>query len=457
MGGSVPVLVLGVVVLVEAGVGAWGQPYDYDEQNAAYEFVYRGWHRINPLRTETHPVAALSSFGMFKVFGPGKIEGRIPALIFSAVFLILLAYFGMRHFSPLTNILLFSHLAANHLFIWYAHSLRGYISMMLWCFLLFAWVYELCTSAKARFHPFLFFALFVGAILTHPFAGIFSIALWFTVLIWGCAQIKKRGDMRRENVKRIVVTGMIGLPFIVGLLYFNQKYVQRDPNLFIDVSRPTPLTFSFLAPIFSNLFGTMGEWYSCLIFLTALCILFLARGKTVLVNFSGLFLICFSVFFFSVFAASHGQMLVGRFFLAILPILIWWIGEGVSLSRFRKTLAIASFLLLVGVPMFSSEEITSYVADNHEVYDHFMREVKNRTSPNSRTCFWADGDKQKALVAVPLYLRPGKYGENSVNCTSRFYFHVAEERGIATEVSSMGENISKELLYSDGQGTRCFA
>jgi len=167
------------VILLQVVMGM-NSPLGVDESEHATEFARGALLReINPLQTDpsrdtqNHVIAQMSSMVFMELFGVDKVTGRIPALLFTMALILLLLFFTKQILSRVTICLILGHLAVNQFSLWYMHSMRGYISMMLCTLVVYCMLLKATQEVplKRRQQLILFWLVFGAALFTGSLSG----------------------------------------------------------------------------------------------------------------------------------------------------------------------------------------------------------------------------------------------------------------------------------------------
>lgn len=420
-------------------------PLDTDETYMASELLgEHPWSAINPVGNHrNHGVSSSLALFSTRVFGTNEMSVRYPSIVFTAFFLLLLIVFVHKYANAFVALLVFGNLTFNQLSIWFMHSMRGYISMM--CFSLLAlmlvmrWQDE--TPKSIRGPVWLFLAVFLLNVLTHTFGGIFSMLLWFTLLVWVYLNRNRLGEGQRKFFVNLLVACVALFP-LVGLLFLSNA---------MDMSAYGFL-YSKKLPIVSiellRLFGVPNtEW---VLVGVALCfIVFRSYWKKM--DFLSLFLLCSSTMIFTLMFVIRSHIIEGRMFLAFLVLMVIWVGNGIVRLRsplIRGVSAALAVSFLIIAPITATPKLFNVKPEILSDYNQFIKSVRMELKSKDQVCLIATGQPHQTFWAERLYL--ADYFALT-SCRIQYQIHFAPN---ISELEQFGSENSVTLLevLSDGKG-----
>lgn len=326
-------------------VGAYqrlGVPLTWDETKVALWLPNQTlWGVVKPLSADRpggpHTLASLSSWISVQLFGVNEVALRIPSLLFTAVFLILLWHFCSWLGSPFTTALLYLHLAVNEVFHWYTFYFRGYLSMMsaglalYW--IAFKWK-DFSFEQKRRMAPLLLLALSACAL---------SGTLGFIFCVVTVACLFLMDGERTLSLARVASRSPLWVTaFLVGFVLMFCMAADCYPYLFSNFwHRSIPVRFRELGLL-------VGYRYEQLPFFLALflCSLLLLIRKAL--EKSGDFAVLFfavSLLFLIPATFIAQDDVRGRYYLHFLVPLIVFLGTALDSFQIRTRVALRLLLI----------------------------------------------------------------------------------------------------------------
>lgn len=363
-------------------------PFDVDElQQSVYTLERSFWSSILPFRDDIHSLAHFGSIVSMKIFGVSKESIRYPALFFLLGFLGTLFYFSYRFLSGFTTVLIYSHLATNQFLVWYFHSARGYISSLWVTLVAFMVLYSLTKGDRlgsSKGGLFLFCLALCLSIFTHPFSAVACGVFLMALLHW--LYENRQSLTREQRVAGIAFlsSGFVVLPFFAFCFVKIAQRLTTNGDLHAE-----EITFWLSNP--AMLLGLGRIWALKLVLgLTVGILGWLWVRHRLKFSFSWLVVGYALGFFTSVFFLLHVHHLEPRWFLAfLLPCLIALSDTVSSLpSKVRIPLKVALLAVLVGLPLVHGREIFDSRVMPYAAYDQFLSEVKLKTTPIERNCYY---------------------------------------------------------------------
>lgn len=381
---------------------------------------------VNPLRGSTnHPLASLASSVSMKIFGVSKWTARLPALGFTLLFLILLNLFCIRFATPFVTIAVFVHLLCNEMAIWYMHSMRGYIPMMLFTFGAFFVVYSFTQgyAVSKRQHIF-FFLMLLLAPLSHTIGYLFCVILTATLCFWLFFQGDHLTESQLKDGRKLLLAPMLALALLATFAIFQMAALNSER--WIISSEPVPdWQYERNFARISMVFGVAKFWIVKLLSLPVL-ILFLRQLKerrASIRNFDALFL-CLSFFFFAMSVwLLKAIILEGRMLMPFLVIFVLWLSNSVeTLSPTLLRNGVSLFLLAcLTIPQIANSY--SLLHDDLEFFgdqERFAESIKARLAKDTELCVSLAGDPSAILYAKNIYLKGLRFVETNERCAVHY-------------------------------------
>jgi hypothetical protein len=409
----------------EAGLWSLFPTHNFAEAlnpNEAPEFNYTG------IPDKHHSVSIFASYVSYRLFGMSKRAVRMPAIFFCILFLFLIAYLSRRYLTRFETILLYANLCCNQLAIWYFHSSRGYISMMLLTLIPFAmiWAFTLKTQnsqVKKPFPLWLFIVATLTAPFTHTFGGGFLIILSISLIVWLFAN---RGQLTGAQLWQgclfwftlFVVTPLVGLIFLHhGQVLSTHHYVFG----------PSPELWSVL----SGVLGANRHWWGKLTLLLMVGILWyrVAVVKDFWRDFLSLFVTIYILFFGTLIWAMKASYINPRFFLAFLVPFVIWLAQSMGKmpkGKIRNLVTVVGSVLLVIAPIIQGREITESVVGYEIEFNQFVARVLKITAPNEANCYIITGDGREATWAKNIFFFNLPKDDGTFNCTNHYHIGFLE-------------------------------
>jgi hypothetical protein len=449
-------ITLSVFIFGQATYGLYYAPLNFDEQNISYGLLKTNWHRVNPLLSESHPIPTLLSLISMEVFGPSKVSVNLPSLLFLALFLWTLNRYCRRYVSTLGSVIILLHLAVNQMFGWYAHSMRGYISMMFACTLALGWATDF---TRAHFSEKKFWGLaafFLFGFLLHSFVAIYALVLLLSLGLWLSFQLKSLSRNQIESGCRLLLGGVFLLIPSLIILKLHQSLLARAANHYLDTNQAAPYRYEFWSPVIARLVGYDNhDWLPVLLTVFwGLFVLGIFRVKRRREELRSIFSSSYLLFFSGLVIVTGCCFLEARFFLGLLPLLVFSLTENAS-KLSSKTVRIGAGALivfsLVILPAVTSRAAYETLTDHNEAYDHFMRKTASYLKNEGEYCLTVSGEVQKTYLAKAMYLRGQSPEISSTICKKRFHLSLNEE---SADVPKAFANLKASMIYQDQSGDR---
>lgn len=445
------------VILLFSAISQINAPLDIDEAglwslfpshtlaqaldpNEAPAFNYTG------IPDKHHSLSILASYLSYRVFGMSKTALRMPAIFFSALFLILLAYLTHYYLTRFEAALLYANLCCNQMAQWYFHSSRGYISMMLATLVPFAIVWSFArhpndAQAKPPFSRWLFLLSTAIVPFTHTFGGGFLVVLAITLIVW---LFFNRKTLSPNYLWKgcLICFALIVVTPIVGLIFLHHGQVLTTHHYIF--GKPPELW-----SVLSGVLGANRHWWGKLTLLLVAGILWYRAivTKDLKRDFLSLFVFIYILFFASLIWAMNASYINPRFFLAFLiPFLIWLAQsiEGLPLGKNRVLVTLLAVLLLVVAPLWQGREVTQSIVGYEIEFNDFVAEVLKITAPNEANCYRITGDGREATWAKNIFFLNLPKDEGSNSCLNRYHLTFLE-------TISLDES-RDQVVYTDHKG-----
>jgi hypothetical protein len=416
-----PFLILfSTIIVARAAWDAQATTYEWDELMAVAQIPSVGyWKAISLANWTTHPLALAVSDLSSQLFGSSRLAVRLPAVIFTAALTAVVSLLCYRFASPMTTVLVFFHLAANQTLNWYFHSIRGYVSAMASSlFLLFAFLMARENSpGKSKFWLISFGMCFGIPIFSHLFGGVFSVSLFFAILLWLFFDRERLSD---EQIKRGLQLLTVCVPWIpvLGLIFLLQA---REFSDYLKAD-----TISFSVNDLLSLFAEPFLWVSKLVLIFyVFAIGFGGATKRPYSRFLVLFLATTFVLLVGLVQTMHIAFLQPRYFLPFFIPLLFVIGEtiaGVPNPHLRRILFASLFLLMGVVPWRASSAINEAASSAHAKFSDFIKATEKMTAPIEQNCYQFSGNPIYAGFAERIHFRRSLPLASGA-CKSRYLLH----------------------------------
>lgn len=436
-------------------------PLDWDEHEHISNLAGgTAWKVINPLRgSENHSLASLSTYVSLRLFGVSKIGARIPAILFSIAFLVLLNLFALQYFSKAGSVVCFLSLAGNPFVIYFMHSMRGYMPMMFFTLVLLYISLKLSNSSTIplRRHLILFFIASGCALFSHFFGGLFLAFLLVSIIIWA---YQRRGQLSKEQFR--TVFSLLSILFvwliIMGLMsYFILVHMEETGFAMTKDSIPPWLIKLATFRLFT-FFGFVRIWEIrlFLLFIGLLVAWRLLYPVKKSLSLPTLLLLVGSVVVTALIKILKIPLLEGRMLLPFMVVFFFWLSETLERIPNLKWQAIASsFLLLLFIlPYTIHHDNNDEVSAHFSEHDRFAKVVKQTLNsmkiPPQDRCFSFSGAPDGAPYARDFYFINEKKSELSQDC--RFHYHIHYGMGLFRKEYPLSLSIPVKPLYNDGKG-----
>jgi hypothetical protein len=451
---------VGLVSLFILGqsIAQLGTPLDWDEMDTITRLVspqicpvdeknpYQNRDVISPSKnTRNHPIASVASWMIMKVIGVGPQRARLPAVFFTLGFLVVFFTWGLSLFSPAVILFTLLHLSINGLFIWYTHSMRGYISMSLFCLIALFLVIQSPHQAK-RFSNLALLACGFACGLTHTFGGIFYVLLILSYLFWIATESPRMSESDVKAHWRRLMFGTLPIPLIVHILFHQYFFLSHIGYLYatLPLERPEPLTLllgvrSSLASLF------LAGWI-----VTLAVASFFRRGqRDVLTVFLALSTITFSILLLSL----KTTLFEARFLLAFVPPFVLWAArtiESISSPGIRGAFIASGLAFLVVLPVQGRSGIYNARTEKMAAFNSFIGHAKTITTSVDSECVSARGDADEARFTRGLFFFRSKEA-GSTSCERRFITYFSRDWKGEHPISPF-EKVHLTELFHDEMG-----
>jgi len=439
-------------------------PLDWDEHEHVTLLASPDYHRaLNPLLgSENHALASLSTFGSMKLFGVNKIAARLPALLFAALFLLLLNIFATRYLAPATSVGLFASFAANEMVIYTFHQMRGYAPLFLFTTLALYFALETLLGAPRKRNLPAFAASALLAIASHTFGGLFLGILFLSLIFFLYAHRNELSARVLHEGHRLLMTSAGLLAGFAILAVFIVAHLEATGFAMAKTAPPVWLTtLMFYRPF--TLFNLVRTWeikvFFCLLAGAAAIPIVLpqTRDSDRPVWIFRAFLFTLILFFASAFHLIKFTVVEGRMLQPFLVILIC-----VMLDSYRRIqrlplrwISITALMLFFILPWSLHRDDSDGVPQFFADIERFVRTVKAQTAGTDR-CFSFSGDPSTVGYLRHFYFHSEKQSTDTLTC--RAPFHLFVEKGLFDRVSRIDAKIflTGRVHYHDGKGRFLF-
>jgi len=457
-------IALSVFIFSRASYNVFTGPLDTDETYTASRLGGEGaWKVISPVgHHRNHAISTLSAHFSKQIFGLNEITVRYPSIVFCAAFLLILNFICWRIATPFTTLLIFSNLLVNQLAMWFMHSMRGYLSMMLFTIIpltVLLWETKFLTSTRtskkrsSSQHLWFFSLFFVGSFLTHTFGGVFSLLLWTALLVWLFFNRSTISGAERRKFSPYLVVGVLSAPLLAILLVSNLQDISSFGYFYADTYPEVGRELLRLVGI-----GDMKYRAGLILFLLGLLSFRIFVLRDIFRDFLSVFLLV-SVFTFAcLIFLFRANMVEGRMFLAFLVPLLLWVGDTIYKVKHlwvKVGAFAAAYFLFVLAPHPNDESLFNV---DHEIlgsYNTFIKEVRRTTNDFARTCLTVSGHHSQVYWAKSLYLSEPLKRKRNEGCRKNYHIHFGYDWGEA-HAFRMSHAGTHRLVYHDGSGRVLF-
>jgi len=451
-------IIVSGVILVSAVLGL-NRPFDWDEIARSSELADGNYFFvINPLTTLNHSLATTLALISAKFFGMTKVGLRAPSIFVSAMFLVVLFSFSKRYLSRFATYLVYGHLAVNGLFVWYNHSMRGYISMLLFTLLSLKLALDILSLSDkvSRRKLGAFAAAYTVCFFTHGFGGLFAMLLCLTVLAWLLTNQRRLSAVQQDNGSLLLLTCLGVLALSALMFVAHLQVLERDGWLFhggVNEVHGAAYKWSRLM----LLVGGSAIWIGKILSLAAIALTVTQIRRfraAVTTDFIMLFaLISISIISLK-FYLLKVDLLEGRMVLAFLVPVVAWLGNSVlSFERRSSRLAASALLLAVLiVPQIKNRENLlqgdiAFFQDN----EAFAAEVKRQLPGSSISCLSFSGEPDTIHYLRSFYLND--LAPKTSGCTKNYHIHIGRSQfGKEFPIVSDKSFTNYQRIFDDGKG-----
>jgi hypothetical protein len=383
-------------------------PMDWDEVARTSELA-RGnsLSVIHPFTTMNHPIATALSWGTMKLFGVSKVGVRLPALAFTLAFLGLLLVEGSLWLSTFTLALLLCHFASNELVVWYMHSMRGYISLMLFT----GAIFFIVTSAlkEETFSPKkqLALSLLVGACLfTHTFAAVFCLVFALSLLSWLALNLKNISSGTLDAGVRMLLVFFAWLPILAVVFGFHVAVL--DNTGFIHAETHSDHLPAYYALTRSAMvLGAPRVWFVKVLFLASVCLIGWRIRRNSFRDFLTVNVLVSALFIPMALWLLGAVVLEGRMLLAFLLPFLVWVGESLTelpKGRLRTAAYGAVFFWFTVPPLLCAKGLMEGDLQHFRESEQFAAEVQQHLGRVPKRCLTYAGDPDSVHYTRYFYL-----------------------------------------------------
>jgi hypothetical protein len=407
-------------------------PLDIDENIHALSIAqHRIAQELNPINTDpriysqNHVAAQLLSIVSVKLFGLNKLAVRAPSILLTGLLLAALFTLCRGVGGSLITTIVLSHFLLNQLVIWYFHSARGYVAMMVLTIVpfLIVWDFTLKRRPGEPWRMALFAFCFLCAVFTHLFGAIFNGLLFLSLLTWMAAHREELDETARHYGAKLLTTALFIFPVYGFVIAHNLLFLSRIGDL--NAGSPPNIAESLLGA-----FGLSLSWQGKLltILLVGLGLHSIFNDRKWLKSLPAIFTLVTFAFFFTAITALRTRVFEPRFVLAFLPPLLFWIGEAVLRIRGRGArtaiLVIFGGALIVS-PFLSTAALYRRISYDMSDYDHFLKTVRERAQPVAENCVTFYGQDDVVIWARDLYFGDALNAKSpTAPCPKHFYAYL---------------------------------
>lgn len=413
--------------------------------------------RFNPLiKTEHHTFASVASYYSVQLFGMTKLAIRLPAILITIAFLILLNILSLRFFPPIASALVFLNLATNQMSLWFMTSMRGYIFAMFFTLASLYVILQMLYGKVHRYHLYaILFVLFAYcSLLTHLFASLANGLLFLSFLVWVRFSGKKLSRTRKNSLAVLILLYLgAALPAIGYVFYFQMVWLARLGDLFKG-------EFPDLGPTLMQVTGANFAWYGKILLLAVVFLMAsqLFKKQKRPIHFLSIFFLVAVLFFATALKGLEVRLVETRFLLPFLAPFALWMGQCIADLKARRAILASGLavVLLAAVPLKSNAAVYNLLTLNVTNFDRFISEVQKKTAPLPDNCYTYSGEPNLIYFTRTLYL--GAYQgvqTDSSSCKKHYHLFFESPRELA-QVDSRPTNESalyEVLLNYDGKMT----
>lgn len=435
-------------------------PLDWDEHEHGFLLGSPNYTRaLNPFYgSENHVVASLAGYLSMQAFGFGKLQARIPALLFALGFLIVLNFFAARHLTPLLSLGLFAVLATNQMVVYTLHQMRGYTPLFLFTTWALYLVFETVFSRRS-INPVGFATVGVLALFSHTFGGLFLGVLFLTLLIYLYVNRRDIEPSVLTQANRIlwIIAGL--LIFYAALSVFIILHLE-DTGFAMGAAKETPAWLKNLMlyrPF--TIFGLVRSWELKLAVLIGVVVLAVGafHKRSQREWFAWAYVAILFSFFGMVSQLISFTVLEGRMlqpFLLLMLVTLFAAVARVKAQRLRVAIAFGAVICL-SLPWFTHNDTADPLPGFFADTESFAHQVKTTTASEKEACFSFSGDEASTSYLRYFYFHADKKWTEGMSCS---HFHLFVERGIFDRWSKIDARIAARgnVVFHDGKGRILF-
>jgi len=404
-------------------------PLDWDELDTATRLgtpsvcpindsdPYRNRDLISPTKnTRNHTIANIAVVTAYRLFGVSEHIARLPSLLFTILLLMALLALTEGILPPVALTFLLVHLATNGLFVWYSHSLRGYISMELFTFLA---LMELLRSDNPRSSAWMYAGFILAASITHTFGALFCLLLFSAHLMWTAWQAPALKPAALNFHLRRIGVALLSAPIILYVLA--RQFLFLNQIGFLNSQAPAEKSEAVVTAL--GISSPAAGFWIVLVILLTLVAQWIRHRK---INLLGCYLVFSAVVLGTLVHLLKATLFEPRFLLAFLiPTMLW---VGVTISEVRLSLpryalwalALAIFLIL---PLKSRTEIFEHRTSLMGGFGNFMTKVTAIVPRSDANCIAFSGEPDQVMFSLGLFY-PRR--ETTDLCQSHYRVHFAK-------------------------------
>jgi hypothetical protein len=373
---------------------------------------------------------------------------------------VVLNLFCLEFFSPPVTLLVLLHLFFNGLLVWYMHSMRGYIPMVLFIFSGFALLYAFTRGRVATLRNCaVFLAIITAAAFTHTLGYIYSILLVAAFIAWLYLEGEGLNESRLVLFRRLAAISSLWL-IVLAILPLTELPALHQAGFIIEPQTASGWTLLNTLSRVSMAFGSGQLWLLKLVGL--LSIFAFSRNFTLRKKldpgFMTLFVFLSATVLMITASLLRATVVEGRMIAPLVVILVLWIGctfENLE-SKWARQAAFALAFVIFTVPQFASGP-TLMVGefDYFEGHEKFAARTEKLIRPFDQKCLIYRGDPAAVIYARQIYLRGIPERAWAEKCRTTFVVYFS--RGRFDQIYPLNLNPYRlEPVLDDGEGRRLY-
>jgi hypothetical protein len=431
-----PYLLCGVLALALFSQTLWNvrAPMDWDELDTATRLIspelapldekspYGNRDVISPTKnTRNHAMANVAALISLKILGTSDVAARLPSLFFTLLFLGVLCTIGAFTAGANPLALTLAHLTANGMFLWYTHSMRGYISMSLFTGICLFLLMDSPLS-KNRLSSVALFLCGIGTAVTHTFGAIFFLILLTSYLFWVSIHAARWSVSELKTHVTKLIAGILAVPFILFILMKQYFFLSRIGFLYSSITPEKTDTFLSVLGI-----GFAPTAWILAVFLAILVIVRIQQRQEL--DLLSLFLGLSTVSIGFLILTLKATLFEARFLLAfLLPLLLWTAStmEAVKNPVLKGVLATTWAALFIVLPLLGRPDIYAGRIARMGQYGDFIKHVHDITEGVPKGCITASGEIDQTLFSNGFYFKAAA-ANLPPQCPRQFHLHFSRD------------------------------